>query len=157
MEAKLRATLRNGKFDQVPPVRTKVMSAVRSRGNRSTELAFRLALVRAGVKGWKLHASGLTGCPDFCFPSERTVVFIDGCFWHGCPKCHHSSIRTRSGYWTEKIKLNRARDLRVTRSLRSHGWRVIRVWEHELGQSPPPVIGRITRAFRSGPHATFRV
>ncbi len=118
-------------FENVAPERSRVMSAIRKRGNRSTELAFRLDLVRAGLKGWEMHARHVPGCPDFLFPRKRVAVFVDGCFWHGCPKCFRLPVGNRD-YWSEKITSNRRRDRRNTRILKANGWRVVRIWEHVL-------------------------
>jgi len=118
-------------FEDVTPERSRVMSAIRKRGNKSTELAFRLDLVRAGLKGWIMHASDVPGCPDFLFPNKRIAVFVDGCFWHGCPKCFRLPVDNRD-YWREKITGNRCRDRRTSRELNAAGWKVMRVWEHTL-------------------------
>src|SRR5947209_13409422 len=67
--------------------RSERMRKVRSKGNRSTEWRFRSALMRSRIRGWTLHDSSLIGSPDFAFREKKLVVFIDGCFWHGCRKC----------------------------------------------------------------------
>ena len=69
--------------------------------------------------------------PDFVFPKLRTAVFVDGCFWHGCPK-HATWPKHRAAFWKAKIEGNRTRDRKVTRLLRRLGWHVLRVWQHEL-------------------------
>ena len=69
--------------------------------------------------------------PDFVFRKERLVVFVDGCFWHGCP-AHYTRPKARRAFWDAKIAANRARDRRVDRALRASGWRVLHVWEHAL-------------------------
>jgi DNA mismatch endonuclease (patch repair protein) len=69
--------------------------------------------------------------PDFVFRSQRLAVFVDGCFWHGCP-VHGTQPRHNAKFWRDKIARNRTRDRLVTRTLRARGWRVIRIWEHEL-------------------------
>jgi DNA G:T-mismatch repair endonuclease len=69
--------------------------------------------------------------PDFVFPKLRIAVFVDGCFWHGCP-LHATRPKQNAQFWREKIAANRARDRLVTRRLRARGWRVLRIWEHEL-------------------------
>jgi DNA mismatch endonuclease (patch repair protein) len=107
------------------------MSKVRSVGNRSTELKVRMALVRMGVRGWVLHARDIEGRPDFWFPQHRLVVFVDGCFWHGCPKCLRLPSQNRT-YWTAKISGNIARRNAIRRALRRRGIKVLRVWEHQL-------------------------
>ena len=111
--------------------RSWVMSRVRSNRNRSTEWRLRAALVRAGIRGWTLSGAGLPGNPDFVFPKRRVVVFVDGCFWHGCRRCDRTPS-SNVDYWTAKIERNRRRDRRVAAELRRGGWKVVRVWEHEL-------------------------
>lgn len=69
--------------------------------------------------------------PDFVFRSLRVAVFVDGCFWHGCPK-HATWPKNRAAFWRNKIQGNQARDRRVNRALRKRGWTVLRIWEHEL-------------------------
>jgi len=70
---------------------------------------------------------------DFIFPSQRVAVFVDGCFWHGCPK-HCKIPAGNRPFWKKKFAANKSRDRRVNRELRKLGWCVIRIWEHELGK-----------------------
>ena len=111
--------------------RSQVMARIRSRGNRSTECVFAAMLRRSRISGWKLHCSGVAGKPDFYFKDRQLAVFVDGCFWHGCPKCFQAP-RQNAPFWAAKIGGNRKRDRRVTRSLRNEGIEVIRLWEHDL-------------------------
>src|SRR5690348_5409533 len=106
--------------------RSDVMSRIRSRGNRETEQALASLLRKYRISGWRRHLS-ILGRPDFVFRSERLVVFVDGCFWHGCPNCYRPP-KTRKPYWSEKIVRNRARDRRVSRILKQQGWIVMRIW-----------------------------
>jgi DNA mismatch endonuclease (patch repair protein) len=69
--------------------------------------------------------------PDFVFPKLGIAVFVDGCFWHGCP-LHATQPKQNAEFWSAKIAANQARDRLVTRTLRARGWRVLRIWEHEL-------------------------
>lgn len=110
--------------------RSEVMSRIRSKGNESTEMMMIRVFRRHGVTGWR-RGQALPGKPDFTFRKERLCVFVDGCFWHGCPKCYREP-GSNSAYWAAKVERNRARDKRVARELRREGWRVLRVWEHEL-------------------------
>jgi len=106
------------------------MSKIRGSGNASTELRL-IAVFRAlGITGWR-RKHPLVGKPDFVFPQLKLAVFVDGCFWHGCPR-HAVQPRQNAKFWREKITRNQARDRLVTRSLRAAGWRVLRLWEHEL-------------------------
>lgn len=81
--------------------------------------------------------------PDFVFPRLRVAVFVDGCFWHGCPK-HVTWPKTRAAFWRQKIEGNRARDRQVNCHLRVRGWTVIRIWEHELQtRNQPRLLKRL--------------
>lgn len=107
------------------------MAQVKSRGNRSTEWRLRAGLMRAGIRGWNLNPPGIPGNPDFVFLDRRVALFVDGCYWHGCPKCYRRPS-SNVAYWDAKVARNRARDLKNTARLRRQGWRVLRIWEHEL-------------------------
>ena len=107
------------------------MAKVRFKGNKSTELKAMYVLENSGIEGWIRHPSDISGHPDFYFPEARLAVFIDGCFWHACPKCGRIP-KTRVDFWKAKIDGNRRRDLSITRTLRRRGYHVIRVWEHAL-------------------------
>lgn len=111
--------------------RSEVMSRIRGRGNRSTELRMAAILRANRISGWKLHPSDVLGRPDIYFPMLRTAVFLDGCFWHACSKCF-SKPAQNSSFWMKKILGNVQRDRKVTRALRRKGIRVIRIWEHDL-------------------------
>jgi DNA mismatch endonuclease (patch repair protein) len=137
--------------------RSEVMSRIRSRGNKDTELALARLLRANGISGWRRHSlvrvasckwqvtrkarasvlspvtrhPSLTVRPDFVFSKSRTAVFVDGCFWHGCPK-HATKPANNRAFWQRKLAGNKARDRLVTRTLRAQGWRVVRIWEHEL-------------------------
>ncbi len=150
MERALRIVLAKTKVGRVPEVRSNTMRAIKGRGNRTTETSIRLALVRAGIFGWTLHDRTLLGCPDFYFRKERLALFIDGCFWHGCPRCGYKP-RTNATFWSTKLRLNRARDRRVTRGLKAQGMIVLRIWEHEVKGNIAGCVKRIRRAIRTEP------
>jgi len=113
--------------------RSRNMASIRSKGNKTTEGVFLTILRQGKISGWRRHLD-LPGKPDFTFRAQRLVVFLDGCFWHGCPRCYHLPEDNRS-YWRKKVLGNRRRDRRRSQELRSLGWRVLRVWEHTL-ESP---------------------
>lgn len=125
--------------------RSRNMASIRSRENATTEKAFLQLLRRARISGWRRHVD-LPGRPDFVFPSRRIAVFVDGCFWHGCPRCYRLPEDNRK-YWKDKITANRRRDRRRTRELRSLNWHVMRVWEHSLGTASgrARVLNRLVR------------
>jgi DNA mismatch endonuclease (patch repair protein) len=111
--------------------RSERMSRVRGTGNKSTELAVEKVLNQAGISGWVKHPTDVLGRPDFYFPECRLAVFVDGCFWHACPRCARRTPVARQDFWSAKIDENRRRDERTRRRLRRDGFHVMRVWEHE--------------------------
>ena len=130
-----------------PEKRSAVMARIRGSGNNDTELRM-ISLLRAhGIAGWRRNAR-VFGKPDFVFRRERVAMFVDGCFWHGCPKPKHAPLpKNRAEWWAAKLARNRERDLLVTRTLRKAGWRVVRVWECDLaGKNWPRIARRVTKA-----------
>ena len=128
--------------------RSEVMSRIRSHGNRGTELAL-IALFRAhGLTGWR-RRQAVFGKPDFVFRARKVAVFVDGCFWHGCPR-HGTRPKTNASFWSEKIRKNKARDRLVNATLRRSGWKVVRVWEHELRRkNAARLAARLQSRFRA--------
>jgi DNA mismatch endonuclease (patch repair protein) len=110
--------------------RSKIMAAVRGRGNASTELKAMKLLRENKITGWRRQFP-IFGRPDFAFPKVRVAIFIDGCFWHGCPRCYRAPKSSKK-YWSAKVARNKRRDLKVTRELRKDGWKVLRVKECRL-------------------------
>lgn len=121
--------------------RSEVMSRIRSHGNKDTELRLMAVFRAQGITGWRRQmaltfaVAGARGKvrPDFVFRRERLAVFVDGCFWHGCAE-HFRRPKSRRKFWDAKIARNMARDAAVTAGLRKAGWRVLRLWEHELAK-----------------------
>jgi DNA mismatch endonuclease (patch repair protein) len=125
--------------------RTKNMRAIRSRGNKTTEARFASLLKAHAIHGWRRQPRGIVGKPDFIMPRERVTVFVDGCFFHGCPQCGHIP-RTNAAYWRAKIQRNKRRDRAISRALRALGYRVVRIWECRLRTRPTSCLDRIARA-----------
>jgi DNA mismatch endonuclease (patch repair protein) len=145
------------------------MSRIRSRGNRDTELALVKLLRMNHITGWRRHLliratvesrwlsvesrkrkrsknpqpsttnPQLAVRPDFVFRKSRTAIFVDGCFWHGCPR-HATWPAHRAAWWRRKIEGNKKRDRLVNRTLRRAGWKVVRIWEHELQMGKHPTL-----------------
>lgn len=125
--------------------RSQVMSKIRGRGNRDTEIALIDLMRTHGITGWRRNVA-IFGKPDFVFSKHRLVIFVDGCFWHQCPK--HSNIPANNReFWIKKLNANIVRDKLVNRTLRARGWRVLRVWEHELSRrNHSQLVRRIVKA-----------
>jgi DNA mismatch endonuclease (patch repair protein) len=113
-----------------PQQRSYIMSRVHSSRNASTEMRLISLMRHHGVKGWRRNVP-LLGRPDFVFREPRVAVFVDGCFWHGCPECYRAP-KSNDAYWNSKIKRNVQRDKEVSERLAQKGWIVFRIWEHEL-------------------------
>src|SRR5712692_8906509 len=155
MERALRNRLPGGEFEGVSRVHSRRMAAIRGSGNRTTEARFRAMLVRAAIRGWTVKPTTLPGRPDFYFGQLRIAVFLDGCFWHGCPRCGHVPEVNRP-YWSAKIQRNRRRDREQDSRLRAEGVRVLRLWEHELRDAPATCLERLSSILREK-HAVERV
>jgi DNA mismatch endonuclease (patch repair protein) len=137
--------------------RSEQMARIRSR-NTSPEMALRRALWNAGLR-YRVHATTPAGRPDIVFPGVRVAVFIDGCFWHGCPE-HYVRPRSSEEFWSNKLAENCHRDGAQTKRLEALGWRVCRVWEHEVFETPERLVERIRSAvlsLRWRPSASWRV
>ena len=126
--------------------RSEVMAAIRSTGNKTTEEALASAFRRLGVKGWRRHVD-LPGKPDFVFRKQRLAVFVDGCFWHNCPK-HGHYPHTNQRYWSKKLARNISRDRKMARQLRQRGWSVMRIWEHDVKKRPEACARRVQRSLQ---------
>ena len=154
--------------------RSEVMSRIRGHGNKDTELALIRVFRAQRITGWrrqlpinigrsrgneaqtsgaprtqKIRASSrrlLRVRPDFVFSKLKLAVFVDGCFWHSCP-LHATKPRHNAAFWRRKLGSNKARDLLVRRVLQREGWRVLRLWEHELARKREArLVRRIQKA-----------
>lgn len=127
--------------------RSQLMSRIRSRGNKTTEL-YAVSLLKAnGITGWRRHAP-LVGRPDFIWPTFRVALFVDGCFWHGHNCGRNLRPKTNAALWQHKIAVNKARDRQNDRALRLKGWKVIRLWECTLKRNPKRCLQRISASLR---------
>jgi DNA mismatch endonuclease (patch repair protein) len=134
------------------------MAKVRGRGNATTEGALAAILRAKGWSGWRrqqvvrgrdARGDPFRVRPDFVFRSRRLVVFVDGCFWHGCPR-HGTRPKGNAAFWRAKFRRNRERDRRDTRNLRRAGWQVVRLWEHALrAKARPELLRKLRRLFAS--------
>lgn len=114
-----------------PQQRHECMSHIRSKNTKPEQLV-RQALWHNGFR-YRLHVKGLPGKPDIVLPKYHTVIFINGCFWHGHEECkYYVTPKTNTSFWLDKITSNKARDERDKTALNEAGWRVITIWECEL-------------------------
>lgn len=123
--------------------RSEQMSRIRGR-DTGPELLLRRMLWRAGYR-YRIHYRTVAGRADIVFPGRMLAIFLDGCFWHGCPD-HYVPPRSSRPFWAGKLRQNVVRDRRQTTLLEGSGWRVLRVWEHEVGEDPARVARVIAQA-----------
>lgn len=112
--------------------------------NTDPELLLRSALWRSGLR-YRIHNRSILGRPDLSFPSQHVAVFVDGCFWHGCPY-HYVRPRTKQEFWADKLRLNVERDRRQTLALEAQSWRVVRIWEHAIFEHLAESTSQVFRA-----------
>jgi DNA mismatch endonuclease (patch repair protein) len=113
--------------------RSEIMSRIKGRGNRATELRLIDLFRHYGITGWR-RGYPIFGKPDFVFPRARVAVFVDGDFWHGHPT-HGQIPATNREFWLAKIARNKMRDKLVNQTLRADAWRVVRIWQSELSNT----------------------
>ena len=127
-------------------LRSANMAKIRG-SDTAPEILLRQALWKVGLR-YRLNRR-VEGCrPDLVFSSRKIVVFVDGCFWHGCP-LHYVKPRTRVEFWEEKLKSNTSRDSRQTRQLLEKGWIVLRYWEHEIKVNMEFVVNSIVSVYKA--------
>ncbi len=118
------------------------MSRIRS-GHTGLEQRLEALMRTIGLKSYVRSPANVVGKPDFVFRRRRLALFLDSCFWHGCPR-HLRMPKSNLNYWRQKIANNRQRDVRQRRALKKQGWQVMRIWEHEL-KNPQRVLTKLTR------------
>lgn len=121
-----------------PEKRSNIMSLVRSKGNKSTELKLIEFFKSQGITGWKRNYN-VIGHPDFVFSDRKIAVFVDGCFWHG-HNCRNITPSQNKEYWEQKRVKNIAHDKIITKRFEQRGWLVIRIWECELKRANQAIL-----------------
>lgn len=130
------------------PVATRRMKSVRSAGT-AAEIQLQRCLRRLGLRFCVNALASPTRCrPDLIVQDQRVAIFVDGCFWHSCPR-HRSWPRANREWWRDKIERNCERDRRLRRELRRNGWKVVRVWEHENPERAAKKIHELVLALPS--------
>jgi DNA mismatch endonuclease (patch repair protein) len=147
--------------------RSAIMSRIRGHGNQRTDKNVVILFRKIGIKDWRRHqivhfnVKRLHGNiasdgtifkaqvrPDFLFSRLKIALFVDGCFWHGCPACYRKP-KSRRAFWMAKILRNKERDQFQLRQLKRTGWRVIRIREHELlRENEARLIRRIQKGLK---------
>jgi DNA mismatch endonuclease (patch repair protein) len=108
------------------------------------ELAVRRILWGAGIRGYRINWKKAPGTPDICFPGKCIAIFVNGCFWHRCPKCASRLPKTNAAFWKKKFELNVARDKAKIKALKKLDWLTLTVWECEIKKSHTEVLKRVT-------------
>lgn len=127
-------------------LRSENMSRIRGT-NTKPELLLRKALWKKGMR-YHLHSSIGGIRPDIVFKTNKLAVFVDGCFWHGCP-LHYVRPRSRAEFWADKLRANTARDQVQTLRLIEDGWMVLRFWEHEIKSGLEQVVALVLNAYNN--------
>lgn len=123
-------------------VRSRIMSRIRGK-NTKPEIQLRKAVFAEGVR-FRVHDRSIRGTPDISHKGAKVAVFVDGCFWHGCPE-HYSRPRSRQEFWDTKLAYNRNLRERVLNRLHDERWHVVQVWECNVRTDPKKVAQGIAR------------
>ena len=125
-----------------PEKRSEIMAKVHS-SNTTPEICVRKLLHSMGYR-FRLHRRDLPGNPDIVLPKYKTVIFVHGCFWHGCPTCRHARIRpvANAEYWEKKLNRTIERDKMIMAALEQMGWRVLVIWECETKMKTLNELGK---------------
>lgn len=116
--------------------RSLIMSGIRSKQNKSTEIKLISIFKDYGIKGWRRNYN-VKGHPDFVFLKQKIAIFVDGCFWHG-HHCRNITPKTNVEFWENKRKANIQHDQKINELFQSRGWEVIRIWECEIKRKELP-------------------
>ena len=127
--------------------RSRTMARIPS-SRTSLEQKLAASMWAAGLRGWRRTMKVERSRPDFAFPSLRVALFVDGCFWHGCPQCCRRPA-SNTAYWNSKLDRNMARDEEQTERLRKADWTVVRLWGHEIDRDPDACVRRVASALAS--------
>ena len=125
--------------------RRKNMQAIRAK-ETAFEIMVRKELWKKGIR-YRKNVRDLMGVPDIAIKKHKLVIFLDSCYWHGCPE-HGVMPKSNREFWEKKIKRNIERDTEVTSYYRSRNWTILRFWEHEVKQDLDGIIDRIIKAIR---------
>lgn len=110
---------------------SELMSKIRSK-NTKPEMLLRKLLWQNGYRGYRLHWSKVPGRPDIAYPGKKIAIFVNGCYWHRCPRCKPSMPKSNIDFWKNKFEKNVARDKRKKTELEELGWKVFVIWECEI-------------------------
>lgn len=123
--------------------RSQIMAKIKSKDTKP-EIFFRKLLYSKGIR-YRTHYP-IDGKPDVVIVSQKIAIFVDGCFWHKCPKCCRLP-NSNKDYWIEKIEKNVKRDKKINETLKSKGWKVIRIWEHEIKENLEGALKKVIDSF----------
>lgn len=130
--------------------RSQIMKAVKSKGTKFEERVFK-ALRKRGLR-FRTNVANLPGKPDIAIKKYKVVIFLDSCFWHGCP-LHCRIPKSNTEYWKKKIERNRKRDELITKNYKKQGWGILRIWEHELKEDFDKTIDIIEAFIKQHMHS----
>lgn len=125
--------------------RSEIMSKIRSKDTK-IEILFRKALWKKGFR-YRKNSAKYFGKPDIVLPKYKTVIFVDSCFWHNCPK-HGYLPKSNLKYWRKKIERNKERDKEVGRHYKKIDWKIFRIWEHDLAKKQNTLFNKLLKLLK---------
>lgn len=134
-----------------PPLTEGVRKCMKSNKSKDTspELKVRKALREAGYPGYRLNWKKAPGKPDICYPGRKIAIFVNGCFWHRCPKCSLSPPKHNADYWIQKLNHNVERDNKNYVELKEQGWTVVILWECDINKKFETTMNEVIKTIES--------
>ena len=127
-----REYIRNGRTPI--PTSDAISEVMRANKGKNTkpELIMRTALRDVGIPGYRLHWKSVPGSPDIAYPGRKIAIFVNGCYWHRCPKCNLPLPKSNTEFWKKKFERNKARDVKKKKDLEELGWKIFVIWECDI-------------------------
>lgn len=128
-------------------VTSRVMSSIKAK-NTKPEMILRKLLWKSGLRGYRLHWKGVEGRPDIAYPGKKIAIFINGCYWHRCPKCDLPIPKTNADFWKTKFSRNVARDAYKKKVLEDQEWKILTFWECDIKENPTTLVPQVKIAIK---------
>ena len=138
-----------GKSPSASSLKVSNVMKANKRTDTKPERLMKKVLENVKLTGYKTNVSALPGSPDIVYPKYKIVIFVNGCFWHHCPRCYPNLPKTHTAFWNRKFIRNEERDIKRKLQLERMGWKVFIFWEHDINRNPNKLAMRVLKYAKS--------